>query len=100
LEASGAQTTPRNAHINVKYEDHGVPNIELSIVASIATKPRSQQRDEMRLYRACLQTCSSQLEIHKCDRGTVFHKYSTIFHKYSTTTQPTFGTARLFPSNG
>jgi hypothetical protein len=41
LEASGVQTKPRNAHINVKCEDHGAPNIDLGVVASIATKARS-----------------------------------------------------------
>lgn len=48
LEASGVQTKPRNAHINVEYEDHGATNIDLDVVASIATKARSPQRDEIR----------------------------------------------------
>lgn len=62
LEASGVQTTPRNAHINVKYEDHSAPNINFDVAASIATKARSWQPDAIHLFRACLQTCPSQLE--------------------------------------
>jgi len=43
VQASGAQTKPRSAHVNVKYEDHGAPNIAFTAVASIVTKARSWQ---------------------------------------------------------
>jgi len=56
VQASGAQTKPRSAHVNVRYEDHGAPNIDLTAVASIVTKARSRRRDEMRLQGASLQT--------------------------------------------
>src|SRR6185312_7504659 len=43
LQASGVQTKPRNAHVNVNRDHHGAPNIGSIYTASIAAKPRTWQ---------------------------------------------------------